>query len=154
MRMVVQFWTAKDSRNDARPAIRELKGYNLWAYATMNPGGIPREDLAADARNGRGDGKGSGRDAGGQSALLRNALRDVHAGMAAMIKQMPAGQTPFGAGFRPRSPFLEMNQELSELSTAPVSATAFQVPEGYDGRPRSPTSCAASWRRRKAAAKQ
>ena len=33
MRMVVQFWTAKDAETMRVPAIREVTGYNLWAYA-------------------------------------------------------------------------------------------------------------------------
>ena len=51
--------------------------------------------------------------------------------MAAMIKQMPLGQSPFGADFDANAAFLEMNQELSEISTAPVADTVFQVPEGF-----------------------
>ena len=37
VRMLMRFWTAKPSEVMRVPAIRELTGYSLWSYATMNP---------------------------------------------------------------------------------------------------------------------
>jgi hypothetical protein len=48
-----------------------------------------------------------------------------------MIKQMPPEKNPFGDKFDPEAPFMEMSQEVAELSTATVPDSVFAIPEGY-----------------------
>jgi hypothetical protein len=131
MRMVVQFWTAKDSETMRVPAIRELKGYNLWAYATMNPAASLEKMFQQMPGMGDAMSKFMKEMQTSKSALLRMHSSMFMPGMAAMMKQMPPGQSPFGANFDADAAFLEMNQELSEISTAPVPDTVFQVPDGF-----------------------
>ena len=52
-----------------------------------------------------------------------------------MIKTMPAESSPFGAGFDADAPFIQMQMEVAELSTAPIADSLFTVPEGYRSVP-------------------
>jgi hypothetical protein len=137
MRMVIQFWTAKDSEVMRNPGIRELKGYNLWAYATMNPAASMEKMFKQIPGMGEGMTQMMKDMQSANSAVLRTHASMFMPGIAAMMKQMPAGQSPFGANFDADTPFMEMNQELAELSTAPVSDKVFQIPEGYKSVPAS-----------------
>jgi hypothetical protein len=137
MRLVMQLWTARDSETLRVPAIRELKGYNLYAYATMNPAGSLEKILRQMPGMGEGLAKVREGIQAANAALLRSHTTMFMPGLAAMLKQMPPGQTPFGADFDADAPFLEINQELAELSTAAIPAAAFQLPEGYQEAPLS-----------------
>jgi hypothetical protein len=57
--------------------------------------------------------------------------------MAAMLQRMPAGGNPSGASIDPNEPFMQMNQEVVEISSAPVPDSVFQIPEGYQEAPAS-----------------
>jgi hypothetical protein len=61
------------------------------------------------------------------TTVLRMHIDMFMPGMAAMLKQMPAAD--------PDAPFMQMNQEVVELSTAPVPDSVFQIPEGYQEAP-------------------
>jgi len=134
VRMVVQVWSAKSGEVMRVPAIRELTGYSLWSYATMNPtafvskmmGQLPGfadgfEPLMKEMQKG--------------TTVLRMHIDMFMPAMAAMLKRMPAGSNPSGASFDPDAPFMQMNQEVVELSTAPVPDSVFQIPEGYQEAP-------------------
>jgi len=54
--------------------------------------------------------------------------------IAAMMKANP-GASPFGADFDANAPFMTMNQELAEISTASIPDSVFQIPEGYTAAP-------------------
>jgi hypothetical protein len=45
------------------------------------------------------------------------------------MQRMPAAD--------PDAPFMQMNQEVVELSTTPVPDSVFQIPEGYQEAPAS-----------------
>ena len=100
MRMVVQFWTAKDSETMRVPAIRELKGYNLWAYATMNPAASLEKMFQQMPGMGDVMGKFMKEMQASKSALLRMHSSDVHA-RDGRHDQADAGRTEsFRRGFR------------------------------------------------------
>jgi len=48
---------------------------------------------------------------------------------------MPAGSSLAGPGFDPDTPVVQATTELAEISTASVSDSVFQVPEGYQSAP-------------------
>jgi hypothetical protein len=136
MRMVMQFWTAKSSEAARVPAIRELKGYNLWSNATMNPAESMRKMF--DSMPGFADGFGSfvKEMQSGSPVVLRIHMEMFMPGIAAMLKRMPAGtNSPFGANFDADAAFMQMNQELVELSTAAVPDSIFQVPADFKSVP-------------------
>jgi TonB family protein len=125
----MQLWTAKPGEVLRVPAIRELAGYSLWSYATMNPiAGVETlmEELpgAANAfapltKEMRG------------AQMLRVHIDMFMPAIAAAFERLPAGSNPLGAGFDPNAPLLQIDQEAVELSSEPVSDSFFQVPEGY-----------------------
>ena len=130
VKMVMQLWRAKPGEATRVPAIRELTGYTLWSYATMNPMGFMGkmmkqfpgfgdvfEPLVKEMQQG--------------TTVLRMHMDMFMPAMAAMLQRMPAGSNPLGASFNPDEPFMQMNQEVAELSTEPVPDSAFQIPEGY-----------------------
>ena len=51
--------------------------------------------------------------------------------MAAAVKNLPPGSNPFGAGFDPTAPLVQINQELDRLSSAAIPDSVFPVPDGY-----------------------
>jgi hypothetical protein len=104
------------------PAIRELTGYSLWSYTTMNPAAFMGkamkqfpgfadvfEPLMKEMMKG--------------ATVLRVHMDMFMPAMAAMMQRMPAAD--------PDAPFMQMNQEVVELSTTPVPDSVFQIPEGY-----------------------
>jgi hypothetical protein len=130
MRLVMQLWTAKPSELLRVPAIRELKGYSLYSYATMNPAASIEKmmkqlpgfvsafgPLMKEMQDG--------------TTMLRMHVDMFMPGMAAMLQRMGAGGNAAGAGLEDGAPFVQVNQELVELSTAPVPDSVFQIPEGY-----------------------
>ena len=132
VKMVMQLWSAKPGEAVRVPAIRELTGYSLWSYATMNPTAFVGKTM---------------NQLPGFSDVFENLLKEMQKGttvlrmhmemfmpaMAAMLARMPAGSNPSGASFDPNEPFMQMNQEVAELSAAPDSV--FQVPEDYQEAP-------------------
>jgi hypothetical protein len=135
MKMVMQFWTAKAGEAMRVPAIREVTGYNLWAYATMNP--LSAMEKMFKQMPGMADGLTQIiKDMqAAKTAVLRTHTAMYLPGLAAMMKQMPAGQNPFGTTFDADTAMMEVNQELAEMSTAPLPDQLFQVPEGYKSAP-------------------
>ena len=136
MRMVIRCWTAKAGEVMRVPAIRELAGYNLFAAATMNPLSSLEKmiqqmpmarDIASIAKE---------MQSGGTPVVLRVQFDMFMPMIGAMLKQAPAGRSPFGPGFDPDAPFMQMNQEVAELSSAPVPDTVFEIPKDSSPLPR------------------
>jgi hypothetical protein len=125
MKMSLQFWTAAPTEVLRVPALRELAGYNMWSIATMNPAGSMEKMF--QAMPGMADGMGKFiKDMQGLNAVvLRSRVLLWMPSMAAAMKQMT------GKEFDASVPFMEMNQEVSELSDAPIAASVFAAPEGY-----------------------
>jgi hypothetical protein len=125
VRMVMQMWTAKPGEVLRVPAIRELIGYSIWSWATMNPTagmeGMMKQmpgfgnvvgPLISEMQKG--------------TTVMRTHVDMFMPAMAAMLKQIPGGAT-----FDPDTPFMQMTQEAVELSSAPVAESVFQVPESF-----------------------
>jgi TonB family protein len=132
-RMVMQLWTAKPGEVLRVPAIRELAGYSVWSYATMNPiAGVEAmmEGLPGVAKAFAPLTKEM------QGAQMLRAHVDIFMpAIAAALERLPAGSSPLGAGFNPNAPLLQIDQEAVELSSEPVPDSFFQVPEGYQEAP-------------------
>lgn len=125
MKMAIQFWSAKPEEILRVPALRELAGYNIWAFSTMNPAGSM--DKMFQMMPGMADGMGKFlKDLqGAKAVVLRSRVLLWMPSMAAVVKQMT------GQEFDASVPFMEMTQEVSEISDAPVPASVFALPEGY-----------------------
>jgi hypothetical protein len=130
MRMVMQIWAAKTGEATRVPAIRELTAHSLESFANMNPmANFERlmkqfpgladalEPIVKETQNG--------------TVILRMHIDVFIPAMAAIMKQKAAAGDGAGAGLDEGAPFVQVNQELVELSTEPVPDSAFQIPEGY-----------------------
>jgi hypothetical protein len=129
MTMTFAFWMAKDDDVYKNPALRELKGYNVWAYTTMNPAAMLERMF--QAAPGMGDNLGKLLQEMPKTMLLRSNITMRMPMLAVMMKQMPPEQNPFGKNFDPEAPIMTITQELAEISTASVPASVFVLPEGY-----------------------
>src|SRR5689334_7202736 len=67
--------------------------------------------------------------------ILRMHSNVFMPGFAAMMKAMPAGDNPFGAGFDADTPFIQVQMEVAELSTTPIADSVFAEPEEYETAP-------------------
>jgi hypothetical protein len=130
MRMVMQIWSAKAGEATRVSAIRELTAHSLESFANMSPmANFERimkqfpgladalEPILKETQNG--------------TVILRMHIDVFIPAMAAIMKQMAAAGRGAGTGLDDGAPFVQVNQELVELSTEPVPDSAFQIPEGY-----------------------
>jgi hypothetical protein len=131
MRIVMHFWMAKASEAMRVPAVRELAGYNLFTVATLNPISSMRKMVQQVPGFGEGFAALMKEFQSGAYVTLRLRMEVFMPMIGAMAKQLPAGNNPFGAGFDAEAPFLEMNQELAEISTASIPDSVFEIPQGY-----------------------
>jgi hypothetical protein len=135
MRMVLHVWTAKQSEVMKNPAIRELAGYNLYSYSVMNPVGMMEKMFPQ--MPGFGDafaGIVKELKSGGTPAVTRMQMEMFVPMIATMLKRDAQTAAMFG-GFDGDSPLMTMTQDLTELSSAAVADSVFQIPEGYKSVP-------------------
>jgi len=134
MRMVMQMWMAQSSASLTNPAIRELMGYNLWAYSFMNPAGML--DKIGKRMPGFTDGMKSVVDefAKAKAVILRNHILTYVPMPPAALEQM-AKMNPGGPAPDPNAPMMDMNQEVAELSSATLDAKLFEIPSDYKAVP-------------------
>lgn len=136
-RLVMQFWTSSPGESLRVAAVREFCGYNLYASAAMNP--VAFLQKLSDQMPA----------AGGLIASLDKALPvdrlllRVHAdilmpGLAALLSRLPPdAPNPPGKDFDASAPLVQMNDELVEISSAPLDDSLFQIPSGYQAVPLS-----------------
>ncbi|HEV3332107.1 MAG TPA: hypothetical protein VG096_14055 [Bryobacteraceae bacterium] len=132
VRVVMHLWTAKAGEAVRNQAIREMTGYSLFAVATMNP--VASMEKMFQMMPGFADtftAVYKGLQSGGTSVILRMQMDMFMPMFGALLKQMPAGASPFGASFDPNTAFVQLSQELTEISPAAVPDSVFQVPVGY-----------------------
>jgi hypothetical protein len=125
MKMTIQFWTAKQEEIMRIPALRELTGYNIWAFSTMNPASSMEKIFQQMPGSADGIGKFMKEMQSAKAVVMRTRMIMRMPALAAVVKQMGGGEVD------PESPFMEMTQEISELSSAPVPASVLALPEGY-----------------------
>jgi hypothetical protein len=67
---------------------------------------------------------------GGTPLILRMQIDLFMPAMGALMKQSGTD-----AALNPDAPFIEMRQELAEISTAAIPESVFRIPEGYQPAP-------------------
>jgi hypothetical protein len=134
VRMVVHIWSAKPGEVARVPAIRELTGYSLWSFATMNPAaGMGK--MMTQIPGFPGMSEALMKEMQKAPTVLRMHMDMFMPSMAAMLRQLPAESNPLGAGFDSDAPFMQMNQELVEISAETVPDSVFRIPDGYREAP-------------------
>jgi hypothetical protein len=134
VKLVIHLWSAKPGEVMRVPAIRELTGYSLWSYATMNPTAA-MDKMMKQVPGLAGAFAPLMEEIQKGTTVLRAHMEMFMPAMAAMLQRMPAGGNPSGASIDPNEPFMQLNQEIAEISTEPVPDSVFQIPEGYQEAP-------------------
>lgn len=135
MRTVMQIWTAKPEEALRNPAIRELTGYNLWQKYILNPAGFLSKfagKMPAMAETMRPMFEEIFKN---QSVILRMHMEMYMPFLAALAKQMGGQGQAAVPAIDPNAPLMEMNQEVAELSSAPVDESLFEIPKDYTAAP-------------------
>jgi hypothetical protein len=130
MKMVMHIWTAKKEEALRVPAIRELTGYQAWQRYIMNPAGMFEKLAGKMPAMAKIIAPFEEEIFKNQSVILRSHIEIYMPFLAAVAKQAAAQGQSFPA-IDPDAPLMEMNQEVAELSSAPVDAALFEVPKDY-----------------------
>lgn len=134
MKLIMQIWTPKPEETLRVPAIRELTGYNLWANSVMNPAGMSRRMMSGLPGFGDSFGKITDELARNKAVMLRMSM-SVYLPMSPELRKTLAEQSPSGPAIDPNAPIFQMTQEVTELSSGPVDAANFVIPEDYHTAP-------------------
>lgn len=130
MRMVYSMWAPRSDAAVNNPALQELQLYTARAYAGMNPSDMMQKMFAQTP---------------GMAQKLKTMMdefKNIHAllgfrgamyvpGMAEMMEKMRAAGQPVPNAVDPNAPMMEFTMDLTELSTAAVPDSVFQVPADY-----------------------
>jgi len=127
MKLVMHIWTPKKEEVLRVPAIRELTAYQALQKYIVNPAGML--DKMFGKMPGMSSTMGPMFDEINKipSVILRMHMELYMPFLAAAAKQMADGPMP--------GPMMEMNQEVAELSSAPVDASLFEIPKDYAAVP-------------------
>jgi hypothetical protein len=121
-RLVMHIWTAKQAEALRVPAIRELTGYQAWQKYVMNPVAILNNVLGKMPGMANSIAPMLEELTKNPSVILRMRIEVFTPFLATLAKQM---------AIDPDAPLLQMNQEVAELSSAPVDASIFELPKDY-----------------------
>lgn len=128
MRIEMRFWTAKASEIARKPAIREVAAYNLVSSGTMNPLAAVQRILRQMPGSGLVAEFGKELQTSGTMVLLRNQTK-------LFITMLAAPNNPAGGAADPETPVMQLDQELTEISTSALPDSIFQVPPEYRPAP-------------------
>ena len=70
-----------------------------------------------------------------KTVMLRTEMQLYSSMFAQMAQHMQKEGQPLPPSYDPNAPFIQVTQEVDELSTAPLEDALFQVPEGYQVSP-------------------
>ena len=134
VRLVMHIWTPKKEEALRVPAIRELTGYQAWQKYVMNPAGML--DKIFGKMPGMSNTMGPLFDElyKSPSVILRMHM-EIYMPLLAALARPKVGQGQAAPVIDPDAPFMEMNQEVAELSSAPVDASLFEIPKDYAAVP-------------------
>jgi hypothetical protein len=108
MKFVTHIWSASPGERPRVPALWQLSGYELWQKYFMNP-------TAA-----------VGKAMGGMAPMMEDLQKDnsviLRLNMEVFLAASPV-------------PMMKMNQEVVELSTAPLDDSLFQIPADFPAVP-------------------
>ncbi len=124
VRIVMHVWIAKGSEALRVPALREVAGYNMMSMEAINP--LATIEKAFQQLPGLGESLASlTKDlltSSSGSIMLRTQME--------MFMPMLAGLTG-QAGGDPNASFMQITQELTQISTEPIADSVFDVPPDY-----------------------
>jgi TonB family protein len=135
VKLVMQIWSAKPGEALRVPAIRELTGFNLWQKYFLNPAGTIAKMAGKMPAIGEMVTPIVEETLKNQSVILRIHIEMYMPFMAAMAQKMAEQKGAPAPAIDPNAPTIQMNQEVVELSDAPVEASLFEIPKEYTAAP-------------------
>jgi hypothetical protein len=129
VRLVMHIWTPKKEEVLRVAAIRELTGYQNWQRYVMNPTGM-LDKLFGKMGMPNTMGPMFEEVYKNSSVILRTRMEIYMPFLAVLAKRM-GGQDETLPAIDPDAPVMEMNQEITELSSAPVDAALLEIPAGF-----------------------
>jgi hypothetical protein len=130
MKMVMHTWVAKPDEVLRVAPLRELTAFTQFSSLFGNttemlrkmfgsiPGAEGFQSMMSEAQSRK-------------SVNLRTRMEIQMPAMAQIAQQMDKAGKPLPPGFDPNAPFGTVNQELVELSSAPIDDAIFRMPEGF-----------------------
>jgi TonB family protein len=135
VRLVMQIWNAKSGEALRVPAIRELTAFNLWQKYFLNPAGMIENIAGKMPAIGEMVTPMVEEILKNQSVILRMHINMYMPFMAAMAQKMAQQKGGTPVAIDPDAPTMQINQEVVELSNAPVDASLFEIPKEYTAAP-------------------
>lgn len=134
MRLVMSLWMAKPEDVAHNPALQEFVASGFQKVGGMNPMESIQKILGQFP--GIGDSLGSYiKEIADTHSVTMRMHAEVFMPILAMLAQRaPAGNNTAGNS-DPNAAVMVMNEELAEISAAPVADSVFQIPEGYTEAP-------------------
>jgi hypothetical protein len=130
MRMVMEIWSAAPGEAARVPALSEMDRFSALTQTATNPTAMIQQLLGPYPAMSKAYEALTKELSDHPTLVLRTrvgvyvpALGQTVTALARTGRQVPA--------FNPDGPLSEINQEVVELSTAPVDASAFQVPASF-----------------------
>jgi hypothetical protein len=130
IRLVMQIWLAKPEEVSRNPALAEFVASGVQQMSGMNPAETVQKLLTALPGVGSGFGSLTSELNAAHSVMLR-----MHSETFMPMMAMFAQRGNAGDAIDPNAPLLTMDEEVSELSSAAIDDTNFQIPAGYTAVP-------------------
>ena len=134
MRVVMQAWMATPEALARNPALREFADSATRKFSTEDMRGVFGKILSQFPGLAEGLSSHLAEVAAVQSVTLRTHVEIFMPMLAVLAARTPGAANPFG-GMDPNSALLSTNDELAEISAAPIADSAFRIPEGYTAVP-------------------
>jgi TonB family protein len=135
VKLVMQIWNAKSGEALRVPAIRELTAFNLWQKYFLNPTGMIEKISGKMPAIGEMVTPMVEEILKNQSVILRMHMNMYMPVMVAMAQKMAEQKGGAAVAIDPDAPTIQINQEVVELSVAPVDASLFEIPKEYTAAP-------------------
>jgi hypothetical protein len=134
MKIVMQLWRPKPEEIAGNPALQEFLSSGFLTLGGTNPAETIQKMLSQFP------GISDSLAAFTKEAIdLHSVTLRMHAEVAMPILAMMAPRPPAGGSAAPpadpNAPIMEINEELTDISTAPIPDSTFLVPDGYTALP-------------------
>jgi hypothetical protein len=131
MRLVMQMWRAVPDETERNPALKELARYSSLTASAMSPGEFLRKLTGPMQAFSKSMSPLIDEMTKEKTLVVRTKIEATSPLMAMLAPQLQAQGQALPGGIDPNAPLVTVNQELADLSTDPVDAAIFQIPEGY-----------------------
>lgn len=134
MKIVIQLWRAKSEEIARNPALQEFVSSGFLKLGGTNPAEAIQKILSQFPAIADGAATFSKEAIDTRSITLRMHSEVFIPILAMLMPRAPAGASAAPAP-DPNAPVMEINEELTSVSAAPIPDSTFLVPEGYTAVP-------------------